>query len=450
MCSAADGRTYVSAQPQRACGAYLQAASFGRADIDPTVLPERTIDLQDVQPDVFEAALGAQLRGQGFDACALVMLGGPGAGTGQRAGFWARSVMAEALGTWAMELTHVLTGFDDLYPFGGNLGLYDEVASNGGSHPAAYTKAAIGWLDRDAIATSGGPRVFYRLHAVSLPQPPPPDAVTAVRVGGPAAPYLMIEARKRTDQFDARIPAEGVIAYRVQTDDPLGHAQNGQAPRSTGDDGREPGSNLVCQRRGRRLDHHPDQRLGARGAEQHPSPAGERGLLDLDRGKDVVVARPAAVGPDVDEDLREQRHGGGELGERPAGADDPVHHLQGREQAVAGRGVVAEHDVAALLPAEPVPAGQHRGQHVAVADRGLQHLDAGGPHGLEQPQVAHDRGDQDVAAGQAGLFTGQGQQPQHLIAGQDGPGGIDDDAAVGVAVVRDPEVGPVLDHRRGE
>ena len=210
--------------------AYLQAASSGRADIDPTVLPERTIDLQDVPPDVFEAELGAQLRGQGFDACALVMLGGPGAGTGQRAGFWARFAMAEALGTWAMELMHVLTGFDDLYPFGGNLGLYDEMASNGGSHPTAYTKAAIGWLDREAIATSGGPRVGYRLHAVSLPQPPPPGAVTAVRVGGPAAPYLMIEARRRTDQFDARIPTEGVIAYRVQTDDPLGHAQNGQAP----------------------------------------------------------------------------------------------------------------------------------------------------------------------------------------------------------------------------
>ena len=190
----------------------------------------RTLDQQDVPPDVFESELGDQLRGQGFDACALVMLGGPGAGTGQRGGFWARFVMAEGLGTWAMELMHVLTGFDDLYPFGGNLGPYDEMASNGGSHPTVYTKAAIGWLDRDAIATSGSPHARYPLHAVSLPQPPPPGEVTAIRVGGPAAPYLMIEARRRTDQFDARIPAEGVIAYRVQTDDPLGATQNGLAP----------------------------------------------------------------------------------------------------------------------------------------------------------------------------------------------------------------------------
>ena len=53
-----------------------------------------------------------------------------------------------------MELMHVLTGFNDPYPFGGNLGLFDEMASNGGSHPTAYTKAAIGWLDPEAIATT--------------------------------------------------------------------------------------------------------------------------------------------------------------------------------------------------------------------------------------------------------------------------------------------------------
>jgi hypothetical protein len=40
----------------------------------------------------------------------------------------------------------------------------------------------------------------------------------------------MVEARRRVDQFDANIPAEGVIAYRVQTSDPLGHAQNNTAP----------------------------------------------------------------------------------------------------------------------------------------------------------------------------------------------------------------------------
>jgi hypothetical protein len=40
----------------------------------------------------------------------------------------------------------------------------------------------------------------------------------------------MVEARQRVDQFDGTIPAEGVIVYRVQTSDPLGHAQNNTAP----------------------------------------------------------------------------------------------------------------------------------------------------------------------------------------------------------------------------
>jgi hypothetical protein len=39
----------------------------------------------------------------------------------------------------------------------------------------------------------------------------------------------MIEAPQKVDQFDAHIPGESVIVYRVQTSDPLGHAQNGTA-----------------------------------------------------------------------------------------------------------------------------------------------------------------------------------------------------------------------------
>ena len=97
--------------------------------------------------DFLEGQLGAQLRAQGFNAAAIVMLGGLGAGTSQRGGFWARFVMLEGVGVWAMELMHCLTGFDDLYPFKGNFGGFDEMACSCGTHPSAYTKAAIGWLD---------------------------------------------------------------------------------------------------------------------------------------------------------------------------------------------------------------------------------------------------------------------------------------------------------------
>ena len=211
----------------RSLRAYIHAASSGRADLDAAVMPMATIDQQDVPANALEGQLGSQLRGQGFDAAAIVMLGGLGAGTSS--GFWVRFVMLEAVGVWAMEFIHSLTGFGDLYPFNGNMGAFDEMACSCGTHPSAYTKAAIGWLDASAIAQHSTRAASYDLHSVGLVQPPPSGRLAAVRVGSDV-PYLMVEARQRVDQFDANIPSEGVIVYRVQTTDPLGHPQNNTAP----------------------------------------------------------------------------------------------------------------------------------------------------------------------------------------------------------------------------
>jgi hypothetical protein len=192
-------------------------------------MPRRTANQQDVPVDFLEAQLGAQLRSQGFDAAAIVMLGGPGAGTAQSGGFWARFVMLEGVGVWAMEFMHCLTAFQDLYPFSGNMGSFDEMACACGTHPSAFTKAAIGWLPKVAIALRNGGSADYQLHSIGLVQPPPSGRVAAVRIGS-QVPYLMVEARQKVDQFDANIPSEGVIVYQVQTSNPLGGAQNATAP----------------------------------------------------------------------------------------------------------------------------------------------------------------------------------------------------------------------------
>jgi len=207
--------------------AFIHAASSGRADLDVVVLPMQTIDQQDVLPWALDAQLGDSLRAQGVDVAALVMLGGPGAGTSS--GFWVRFVMVEQVGVWAMEFMHSLTGFADLYTFGGNMNTFDEMAASAGTHPSAYTKAAIGWLDKSCIAQNASRSASYNLHSVGLVQPPPSGRFAAVRIGA-GVPYLMIEARQRVDQFDSGIPGEGVIVYRVQTTDPLGWAQNATAP----------------------------------------------------------------------------------------------------------------------------------------------------------------------------------------------------------------------------
>ncbi|HYO84776.1 MAG TPA: hypothetical protein VES20_25465 [Bryobacteraceae bacterium] len=211
----------------RSLRAYIHKVSSGRADLDAAVLPRTSIDRQDVPPNILEEQLGAQLRQQGFDCAAIVMLGGRGAGTS--AGFWVRFVMVEEVGVWAMEFMHSLTGFGDLYVFGGNMGRFDEMAASAGTHPSTYTKAAIGWLDASAIAHLSGRAADYALYNVGLVQPPPLGRYAAVRVGSDV-PYFMVEARQRIDPFDAGIPSEGVIVYRVQTRDPLGWAQNGIAP----------------------------------------------------------------------------------------------------------------------------------------------------------------------------------------------------------------------------
>ena len=117
---------------------------------------------------------------------------------------------------------HVLAGIDDLYPFGGNMLEYDNMAGAGGTHPSSWTKRATKWLDPAAVAQHVGRTIEYDLHAVSLPQPPPHDRVSGVQIGT-TVPYLMVEGRKMADQFDGIIPKEGVIVYRVQTTDPHGH-----------------------------------------------------------------------------------------------------------------------------------------------------------------------------------------------------------------------------------
>jgi hypothetical protein len=58
--------------------AYIHTVSSGRADLSAVVQPMETLNQQDVPPDIFESSLGPLMRAQGYDAAAIVMLGGPG------------------------------------------------------------------------------------------------------------------------------------------------------------------------------------------------------------------------------------------------------------------------------------------------------------------------------------------------------------------------------------
>src|SRR6266516_335953 len=107
---------------------YIQTTSNGRADLVGEVLDVVEVDRKDVEPGDLEPQLGPTLRAQGFDAGALVMLGGQGAG--RASGVWSRFVMAEGVGSWAMELTHSIAGLLDLYTHlvPHDLGNFDNIA----------------------------------------------------------------------------------------------------------------------------------------------------------------------------------------------------------------------------------------------------------------------------------------------------------------------------------
>jgi hypothetical protein len=226
----------------RSLRAYFHTVSSGLADLDVVVLPPQTIlndPVNGIAPDALEATQGDQLRSQGFDGAAIVMLGGPGGGsTAQLANFaWSRFCMSDDLGNWAGEILHQtnLCDLPDLfdfagdYPSGDNMGPFEQEAGYLATHPSAWTKRAVGWLDPSTVALPPTHVAEFTLHSISLIQPPPTGRVAAVQIGG-QVPYLMVEARQRADQFDVNIPNEGVIVYRVQTTDPLGNAQNKTAP----------------------------------------------------------------------------------------------------------------------------------------------------------------------------------------------------------------------------
>ena len=220
----------------RSLRAWLRAASSGRADIEPVVAPMQTVNRQVVEADDLEGSLGDTLRGQGCDHAVLVMLGGRGAGTNR--GFWSRVVMAESNGVWLMEMIHGLTGLKDFYDFANDthpavrsIDSFDEMAASSQTHPTAYVKRELGWLEDADIRRHDGASTEYALQALSLPMPPQPGRAAAVQIGT-EPPYLMIESRQMTDQFEGGMPSlprelaeygidsQGVIAYRVQTPNP--------------------------------------------------------------------------------------------------------------------------------------------------------------------------------------------------------------------------------------
>jgi hypothetical protein len=232
-----DPATGVEGSLQR----YIQTVSSGLAYMRATIFPT----VQANSSDTVGAGLMSLPASHGFDYAMVVI---PHSFGPDRGGFaWMDQspavngfanfcrvpmftdpalTMIPQIGLWAMELLHIVTGLGDLYNVAPQMGPFDNMACNCGTHPSAHTKSLMGWIpEARAIRRHElGQTERYSLHAVSLMQPPPPWRATAVWVPSKKSlAHFLIEARLATDNYDGAspissgIPNEGVIVYEVQS-----------------------------------------------------------------------------------------------------------------------------------------------------------------------------------------------------------------------------------------
>lgn len=227
-----------TSQIDRSFRRYLQTASSGMADFEGAVFPVVAAD----DDDTVGAGLNSLPSSHGYDSAVIILphsagphRGGfawfPGPTTNGVSYFCRVAMFSDAtfsdpktLGVWMMEILHMTTSFGDLYNNVPSIGSFDVMSCACGTHPSSHTKSAIGWFSSNAIKGHAlGKKGTYSLHPVSLPQPAPPWRATAVRVASRTTTgHFMVEARLRTDQYEANseissgIPGEGVIVYEVQ------------------------------------------------------------------------------------------------------------------------------------------------------------------------------------------------------------------------------------------
>jgi hypothetical protein len=128
--------------------------------------------------------------------------------------------MEAGLGIWAMENTHVVTGFGDLYGIPDSPGNFDNMACSCGTHPSSFTKMKMGWVNPRVIPVSPSDTTVT-LHALSRPLEEGREH--AVRIPSQSSlAYLLVEARLRTDPYErstpglsSGIPSEGVVVYWI-------------------------------------------------------------------------------------------------------------------------------------------------------------------------------------------------------------------------------------------
>ena len=129
---------------------------------------------------------------------------------------------------------------------------------------------------------------------------------------------------------------------------------------------------------------------------------------------------------------------------------DDGEHLQRGNQAVAGRGIIRQDNVAGLFATDIVTARAHALEHIAVADRRAHQLQANAAEIALEAEIGHHGGDDAGLAETAVFLPACGDDGEQLVAVDDLAVLVDDHHAVGVAIERDADIGAHLAHLAGD
>ena len=197
------------------------------------------------------------------------------------------------------------------------------------------------------------------------------------------------------------------------------------------------------------LDHHADDRLGAALAHQDAAVVAQRlgHLLHGGLHVRVVLRVRLALHAHVLQNLRVELHRGRQLAHRLLLRQHDLHHLQARQNAVAGGLVLREDDVAALLAADAVAVLDHVLVDVLVAHLGLLVVDARLVQRLVEAEVAHHGRHDRVVQQLSALLHVQAIDVEDVVAGDHVALLVHRQAAVRVAVKGEAHVQLLVAHQ---
>ena len=153
-----------------------------------------------------------------------------------------------------------------------------------------------------------------------------------------------------------------------------------------------------------------------------------------------MLERLAGLVADVLHHLRQRLEAVANLGYRPALVLHHREHLQGRDQSVAGGGVIRQDHVSRGLAADVEAVLAHIFEHVAVADRRARQRKPQAGEVALQPEIGHDGGDDPGFAQPAVAQPAFGDDRHQLVAVDQMAFLVGDDDAVAVAVERDADI----------